>query len=289
MSVTAPEPAKFETLLAREGKHWEETTTKRKATFLEAGMSAGEAKKRAQERGNIARILGNAKFGVLQLDVDSKVFTPRPSSYSLVRTAVRFLSARSNTRQAILDMGTGTGALLLATVYECRKKEIEVYGTGIDILPESVALAKGNSELCGLNKWVKFVECDYSKDSLPTLAEARYSVVLANPPYLSALVVNSSNSLSDEPNLATVGGNDGLTMYKTLADACQRLEKEEHCKIVVEVPGNDTLRVDGVVKIFQTAGFHFLEYGERDGYDMIRCCVFGLKEASPSTSSTQAC
>ena len=274
--VEAEEPKKFEVLLDRESKHWEQTTRKRKSALLEAGIDAGEAKKVSLERGNVARVLGSAKFGELCLDVEDTVFIPRPASYSLVHTAVNILNDGARAPKGVLDLGTGSGALLLATIHECRKKGLDVSGRGVDILPRSVALAERNAKRCKLDDWVTFSRCDYSKETLPCLPSAPYSVVLANPPYLSSHDVNASNSLKDEPKVATDGGNDGLAMYKTIARVCLGVDLDKHCRLVVEVPGNDSLRVAAVKDIFRHSGYTFEHYGVRDGYDMIRSCVFRL-------------
>jgi release factor glutamine methyltransferase len=158
--------------------------------------------KRRSNREPLQYILGETEFSGLKLKVDRRALIPRPETESLIENVLGRVTAPPAT---ILDLGTGTGAiaLVLATKYPTASI------TAVDKSAEALALARENSEALGLAARVIFIQSDWFS-ALP--AEARYELIVANPPYLSDLEVREAQpEVKDhEPLSALVAGENGL-------------------------------------------------------------------------------
>ena len=147
----------------------------------------------------VAYILGRQGFWSLDLDVASHTLIPRPDTELLVETALALLPA---TPLQVLDLGTGTGAIALALA--CERPAWQV--TGVDRVPEAVALAQGNGIRLQLAN-ARFAEsCWFS-----ALAGQRFQLIVSNPPYIAAADPHlSQGDVRFEPSSALVAGIDGL-------------------------------------------------------------------------------
>lgn len=147
----------------------------------------------------VAYILGQQGFWSLELEVASHTLIPRPDTELLVETVLALLPA---TPAALLDLGTGTGAIALALASERPAWRL----TGVDRVVEAVALAERNGARLSLNN-AKFIESHW----FSTLAGQRYQLIVSNPPYIAAddrhLV---EGDVRFEPSSALVAGADGL-------------------------------------------------------------------------------
>ena len=160
-------------------------------------FQAALARRRAGEP--VAYILGRQGFWSLDLDVASHTLIPRPDTELLVETALALLPA---TPLQVLDLGTGTGAIALALA--CERPAWQV--TGVDRVPEAVALAQGNGTRLQLAN-ARFAEsCWFS-----ALAGQRFQLIVSNPPYIAAADPHlSQGDVRFEPSSALVAGVDGL-------------------------------------------------------------------------------
>ena len=158
---------------------------------------AALARRRAGEP--VAYILGRQGFWSLDLDVASHTLIPRPDTELLVETALALLPA---TPLQVLDLGTGTGAIALALASERPAWQV----TGVDRVPEAVALAQGNGIRLQLAN-ARFAEsCWFS-----ALAGQRFQLIVSNPPYIAAADPHlSQGDVRFEPSSALVAGIDGL-------------------------------------------------------------------------------
>jgi release factor glutamine methyltransferase len=158
---------------------------------------AALARRRAGEP--VAYILGRQGFWSLDLDVASHTLIPRPDTELLVETALALLPA---TPLQVLDLGTGTGAIALALA--CERPAWQV--TGVDRVPEAVALAQGNGTRLQLAN-ARFAEsCWFS-----ALAGQRFQLIVSNPPYIAVADPHlSQGDVRFEPSSALVAGIDGL-------------------------------------------------------------------------------
>lgn len=147
----------------------------------------------------VAYILGQQGFWSLELEVASHTLIPRPDTELLVETVLALLPA---TPAALLDLGTGTGAIALALASERPAWRL----TGVDRVPEAVALAARNGARLKLGN-ASFVASHW----FSALAGQRYQLIVSNPPYIAAADRHlSEGDVRFEPSSALVAGADGL-------------------------------------------------------------------------------
>jgi release factor glutamine methyltransferase len=157
----------------------------------------------------MAHILGRQGFWTLDLAVSPATLIPRPDSESLVEAA---LAAFPDTQAPLrmLDLGTGTGCLLLAVLAERPRAS----GIGVDAIPAAAALAAANAARNGLADRAAFLAGNWA-DALA----GRFDLVLSNPPYIEAAAIPGlmPEVARHEPRSALDGGADGLDAYRHLA------------------------------------------------------------------------
>jgi release factor glutamine methyltransferase len=158
------------------------------------------------------RILGARAFWTLDLRVTPSVLDPRPDSETIVIAALEAIGPRKDTALRILDLGTGSGALLLALLSECR----QATGVGVDLSREACAIARENAVRNGLDARVEIVQGHWTVG----LQEA-FDVVVSNPPYIESAVIAglALEVRQHDPLLALDGGLDGLAAYCEIAQA----------------------------------------------------------------------
>ena len=143
---------------------------------------------------------------------------PRPETETLVEAALAEIdSAGSRTRpMRIADLGTGSGALLLALLSEWR----EATGVGTDISVEALQTASRNAERLGLAARAGFVACDYAAG-----LSGMFDLIVSNPPYIRSVdIAGLGREVRDhDPRLALDGGDDGLDAYRVLIPQAARL------------------------------------------------------------------
>jgi len=151
-----------------------------------------------------AYILGKKEFWSEDFLVNRETLIPRPETEILVNKVINFFK---NKRINILDIGTGTGCILLSILKELKKSR----GTGIDISSKAIQTAKINSRNLNLANRSKFKVCDLDKCNT-----GKYDLIVSNPPYiLSKDIKNLSKDITNyEPKIALDGGIDGLDLIK---------------------------------------------------------------------------
>ena len=206
---------------------------------LGRGMLAGEMEKEVPEkcveamRRGMARlvkgepvqyVLGEWDFRTLTLKCDRRALIPRPETEELVTRVLSHLRSRlpsSVSRPLVVDVGTGTGAIILSLAKEFKGDAIFL---GTDVSEDAIALAKENAAKCGLAERVKFAVMD----GLDEFDEPQcVDVIVSNPPYIESSVCETLDPrVKDfEPRLALDGGASGLAFYdRYLADAVNLLK-----------------------------------------------------------------
>ena len=165
---------------------------------------------RRATREPIALILGRQGFWSLDFEVSPATLIPRPDSETLIEAAI---AARPrNAVQTILDLGTGTGCLLLAALNEFPL----AWGLGLDLSPEAAALARRNAVALRLATRAAFACADWAAP-----LDARFDLVFSNPPYIRAAEIQGlmPEVANFEPRTALDGGVDGLDAYRALLAA----------------------------------------------------------------------
>ncbi len=166
---------------------------------------------RRAAREPMAFLRGSEGFWTLDLAVSPATLIPRPDSETLIEAALAALPERAAVRR-ILDLGTGTGALLLAALSEFPA----AFGVGVDLSPGAAALAARNAAANGLAGRAAFL-CGHWAAAL----DGRFDLILANPPYIPSgdIAGLMPEVAAYEPASALDGGADGLHAYRTILPA----------------------------------------------------------------------
>jgi release factor glutamine methyltransferase len=159
----------------------------------------------------MAHLLGRAGFWTLMLEASPATLIPRGDSEAVVEAALAAFDPPSRIRR-VLDLGTGTGALLLAVLAECP----EATGVGVDLSADAAALARRNAAANDLAGRAAFLCGDWAAS-----IAGRFDLVLSNPPYIetAAVPLLMPEVARFEPTLALDGGPDGLDAYRHLMAA----------------------------------------------------------------------
>ena len=159
---------------------------------------------RRANREPLAYILKKKEFWSKDFFVDRNTLIPRPETELLCESVIKIFK---NKNLHILDMGTGTGCIILSIISEIKGAK----GIGVDISRKAITVAKKNSHQFNLNKRVKFVN-----KSLEEVYGYKFDLIVSNPPYVKT---SDIKNLSDdvkrfEPKIALDGGKDGLDVIK---------------------------------------------------------------------------
>jgi release factor glutamine methyltransferase len=159
----------------------------------------------------VARILGHKEFWGLSLQLSPATLVPRPDTETVVELALELLRTDGAAEQAlrIADLGTGSGAILLALLSELPR----AHGFGTDISEQALQTARGNAARAGLTDRTTFMACDYA-----TGLTGPFDLIVSNPPYIrSADIRGLATEVRDHDPLAALdGGADGLDAYRAL-------------------------------------------------------------------------
>jgi release factor glutamine methyltransferase len=159
----------------------------------------------------VARIVGTKEFWGLPLKLSSATLVPRPDTETVVERALEILRAEGTINHAlrIADLGTGSGAILLALLSELPNAQ----GIGTDISTDALNTAEANAAELGLGARARFIRCDYAMG-----LAGSFDLIVSNPPYIrSADIAGLAIEVREhDPRLALDGGADGLDAYRAL-------------------------------------------------------------------------
>jgi release factor glutamine methyltransferase len=166
----------------------------------------------------VARIVGMREFWGLRLTVTPDVLVPRPETETVVELALdRLDRGGPRTRPLrIADLGTGSGAILLALLSELSN----AHAVGTDTDSRALAVARANAARLGLAARAAFVACDFG-----AALAGPFDLVVSNPPYIASaeIAMLAPEVREHDPRGALDGGSDGLAAYRTIAAAAPRL------------------------------------------------------------------
>jgi release factor glutamine methyltransferase len=172
---------------------------------------------RRAAREPLAYITGRKEFWSLDFAVGPGVLIPRPDTETLIETLIRHCPDRT-APLSILDLGTGSGCLLIAALAEYPN----AHGAGIDSSPEALRWAAANLAAHDLESRATLIETEWPEEASPG-----FDVVLSNPPYIPTADIGALEPEVSryEPRAALDGGSDGLDAYRVLAPRIARLLK----------------------------------------------------------------
>ncbi|UCH76114.1 MAG: peptide chain release factor N(5)-glutamine methyltransferase [Rhodospirillales bacterium] len=170
---------------------------------------------RRARREPLSHLTGQREFWSLTLETGPATLDPRPDSESLVEAALGVVPDRT-APLSVLDLGTGTGCLLLAVLSELPRAA----GLGIDVSPAALAVARRNAERVGMASRTRFEPGDWGRR-----LDGQFDLILCNPPYIpTGEIAELQPEVADfEPRIALDGGADGLDAYRVVVPDIMRL------------------------------------------------------------------
>jgi release factor glutamine methyltransferase len=186
----------------------------------------------------LSYIIKRKEFWSLGFNVNHNVLIPRPETETIVEQVVRRFKSKGGLN--ILDIGTGSGCILLSILKELRNS----YGTGIDKSLKALTIAKKNSRKLNLLQRTKFIHCDVDNFNF-----GNYDIIVSNPPYICSRRIGclGGDVRSFEPRMALDGGSGGLeTITKVIIKAKKLLKIRGH--LLIEI-GNGQSRMASSVLI----------------------------------------
>jgi release factor glutamine methyltransferase len=216
-------------------------------------LSARAARRLRREP--VSRIIGSREFWGLKLEIDPSVLDPRPDTETVVEMALDWITTRGLRQEKlrVLDIGTGSGALLLAMLSELPN----AFGIGTDISVDALSVARANAARTGLRERCGFVVCDFA-----SALRGPFDLIVANPPYVRSgdIAVLEPDVRDYDPHLALDGGEDGLAAYRVIAADARRLLAERG-RLVVELGQG---QAGAVQALFEAAGLSVETAPQRD-------------------------
>ncbi len=206
----------------------------------DAALGALLARRKA--RVPTAYLLGEREFWSLPLRVSPDTLIPRPDSETVVELALASLRDRS-APCSVLDLGTGSGCLLLALLSELRN----AWGVGVDLSARALTVARDNAARLGYAERARFVCGDWGGAVV-----GRFDLIVVNPPYVGAeaFAALAPEVAACAPRLALLSGADALACYRAVAPDVARL-MAPGATAVVEVGAG---QADGVAAIVADNG-----------------------------------
>ena len=207
----------------------------------------------------VAYLINKKEFWKQSFYVDQNVLIPRPDTELIIEQVLKLFL--KNSKLQILDIGTGSGCILLSLL----KEMPNCYGTGIDISKKSINISNYNAKMLQLTNKVKFYQSDVDNFKI-----GKYDLIVSNPPYIEELSLKylENDVIYFEPKLALNGGIDGFSKIRKVIDKATVLIKKNG-KLVLEIGFNQKNKVQ---EMLRKKGFYInktlKDYGKKD-----RCII----------------
>ena len=218
--------------------------------------------RRRIKREPVAYITGKKEFWSEDFTVNQATLIPRPETELLIYKVIDFFK---NKRINILDIGTGTGCILLSILKELNFSR----GTGIDISSKAIATAEINSKNLNLFSRTKFKVFDLNKYNA-----GKYDLIVSNPPYIPSRDIKnlSKDIIHYEPKIALDGGIDGLDLIKKIIYKSKHLLKRNGL-LALEIGFNQYSKVSSILRHHR-----FREMSKEYDYNRNVRCIISTKK-----------
>jgi len=194
--------------------------------------------KRRKKGEPIAYLINRKEFWKQNFYINQNVLIPRPDTELLVEETLKLFNV--NSKLNMLDIGTGSGCILLSILNERRN----FFGTGIDISKKAINVARFNAKMYQLSNRVKFYNSDVDKFLI-----GKYDLILSNPPYIRQqdLKYLEIDVKDFEPKLALDGGKDGFSKIKKVISKTAMLLKRNG-RFILEIGFGQKNRILNILK-----------------------------------------
>ena len=218
--------------------------------------------RRRIKREPVAYITGKKEFWSEDFTVNQATLIPRPETELLIYKVIDFFK---NKRINILDIGTGTGCILLSILKELNFSR----GTGIDISSKAIETAEINSKNLNLFSRTKFKVFDLNKYNA-----GKYDLIVSNPPYIPSRDIKnlSKDIIHYEPKIALDGGIDGLDLIKKIIYKSKHLLKRNGL-LALEIGFNQYSKVSSMLRHHR-----FREMSKEYDYNRNVRCIISTKK-----------
>ena len=226
------------------------------AEDLPAGAEAAfeAALSRRERREPVSHITGRRAFYGRDFLVTRDVLDPRPETETLIEQAL------SKPFSRVLDLGTGSGCILLTLLAE----RPEATGVGVDLSEAALAVARRNAGA------LEIARADFARSDWCAAVEGRFDLIVSNPPYIAAdEMPGLAPEVRDwEPEMALSPGGDGLDAYRAIA-ACAPAHLAPGGRLMVEIGPTQGAAVSA---LFRAAGLENVAiHSDIDGRDRVVC------------------
>ena len=205
----------------------------------------------------ISKIFKKRDFYNSTFVISHDVLDPRPETELIVEIANNYIN--KNEVKNVLDLGTGSGCILLSILKENRM----INGLGIDLSKEAISIAKQNSKKLNLETQSNFLISNWMSS-----VNYKYDLVVSNPPYIASEDIKklSKSVKIYDPILSLDGGDDGLTSYRLIASDLKRIISM-NALIIIEIGYNQSIQV---IDIFKKNDFKLIKkYNDINGLDRV--------------------
>ena len=206
-----------------------------------------EILKRMYKRANgkpISKIFGVKEFYSNEFFINSKALDPRPETEFLVDVSKKILEDKVDSRIDILELGVGSGCLIISILLEL--SNLKTFGLGVDISNDTIRLAKKNIRKFNLERFLKVKKSNWFSN-----ISGKFDLIISNPPYLKTkeICMLRKEVKSYDPFISLDGGFDGLSCYREIAKNAKHFLKENGA-ICLELGFNQLERVNNIFNRF---------------------------------------
>ena len=206
---------------------------------------------RRKDNEPVAYLTGHKEFYGLDFLVNKHTLIPRPETELIIDKTMDLISG-DLTNTNIIDVGTGSGCIIITLAKLLKNKNIQFFG--IDISPQALQIAKKNAKSHHLNSYIKFIKGNLLQPILKhkklLITNSKF-LITANLPYLTPAQIKSSPSIQHEPKLALIAGDDGLKYYRQLFKQIKELKKlspKSQISILCEIDHTQTKKIKQLIK-----------------------------------------